>query len=148
MAHFDRHRDEQIAAEVNVDRALMCPAAGCPNRWSVSGERGRGCSAHYWSNPRDWPRITQALIEAETNRARYFAAARPERLEPASMEMRKAAVAALHAFVNERGRDARAWAAELQRQHHAGKRLSEVQVDAYRRALRLEPMPDDHAFAE
>lgn len=139
MTHFDRHRDEQLAADVNVDRTLLCPAAGCPNRWSVAGERGRGCSAHYWANPRDWPRITQELVEAETRLALIAAAARPAvPPETPPLDVRKAAVAVLHAFVDERNRDPRAWARELQRRHQAGERLSAVKVEAYRRALRLE----------
>ena len=137
MSYFDRvaNRDQKIAEDVNVDRALMCPAAGCPNRWSVSGERGRGCSAHYWANPRDWPRITQAILEAETDRARYAAAGRPEPSAELPYAVRKAAVAALHAFVDNRAADPRAWARELQRRHLAGERLSEVRVNAYRAVL-------------
>lgn len=139
--HFDRHRDEQVAAEVNVDRSLMCPAAGCPNRWSVSGERGKGCSSHYWANPRDWPRITQELVEAETDRARWAAAAKPERPEARPGDLgpvRKAAVAALQAFVDNRASDSRAWARELHRRHLAGERLAPSTVATYRGVLRLE----------
>lgn len=137
---YEKARDQGVADEVEtVDRVLMCPAAGCPNRWSVSGERGRGCSAHYWANPRDWPRITQELVEAETRRALQAAAARPTPLlETLPHEMRKTAVAALHAFVDERQRDHRAWARDLERRHRAGERLPELKVDAYRRALRLD----------
>jgi hypothetical protein len=131
-------RDQRLADEVNVDHALMCPAAGCPNRWSVSGDRGRGCSAHYWAAPREWPRITQALLEAETDRARYAAAAKPPPAEPPTFEMRKAAVAVLHAFVDERQCDPLAWARELRRRHTVGERLPAHKVDAYRRALRLD----------
>jgi hypothetical protein len=137
---YERARDQYVADEPehNVDRALMCPAAGCPNRWSVSGDRGRGCSAHYWADPREWPRITQALVDAETDRARYAAAARPPPAEPPTTEMRKAAVAALQAFVDDRHRDPRAWARELQRRHERGERLPDVKVAAYREALRLD----------
>jgi hypothetical protein len=136
---YERARDERIADEVAspMDRALMCPAAGCPLRWSVSGERGRGCSAHYWANPRDWPSITQRLVEDDADRARYGPADRPE-AAPVQPEVRKAAVAALHAFADGRGRDPRTWARELQRRHAAGERLSEFKVEAYRRALRLD----------
>lgn len=136
---YEKARDQRIADEADapIDRALMCPAAGCPLRWSVSGERGRGCSAHYWAEPHDWPRITERLQRAETERALYAAAKRPPP-EPVSLELRKAAVAALHAFADDRAGDPRAWARELQRQHAAGKPLRPDKIDAYRRVLRLD----------
>jgi hypothetical protein len=145
---YEKARDQKIADEVMppVDRALMCAAHGCPLRWSVSGDRGRACSRHYWAEPREWPRITQWILDAEADRARYGAAARAE-ADPVAPEVRKASVAALHAFVDHHAADPLAWARELQRRHRAGERLSEDKVDAYRRVLRLDISSGDGAGA-
>jgi hypothetical protein len=139
---YEKARDQKIADEVAlpVDRALMCSAHGCPLRWSMSGDRGRACSRHYWAEPREWPRITQWIIDAETERARYAQASRPL-AEPIEPEVRKAAVAALQSFAEQHAADPLAWARELHRRHRAGERLSEDKVDAYRRVLRLDPTP-------
>ena len=139
---YEKARDQHVADDVvTVDRALMCPAAGCPNRWSVAGDRGRACSAHYWADSRDWPRITQHLQEVEFERARYADAGRPA-IAPATLEERKTVVARLHDVVESRT-DPRAWARELQRRHHAGEPLSPSKVDEYRRALRLDASTDE-----
>ena len=62
-----RNTDRQIANEAN-DRSLMCKAHGCPNLWSCDfGEKL--CSAHAYSPPHDWPRITETLRTIETERA-------------------------------------------------------------------------------
>lgn len=134
-------RDEAIAAEVNIDRALMCPALGCPNRWSVEGERGRACSAHYWAASHDWPRITQELLDAETRRAlRCAVAASQPPAAPVPIEQRRATVAAFNAFVEHKGGDPRAWARERLRRHDAreGRRLTPAEVDECRRLARLD----------
>lgn len=75
-----QRRDDAIVDEVNgmakADRALMCRAAGCPNRWSVNSEgRVMLCSAHAWSPAREWPQITQAQNEAADARSRGVARA-------------------------------------------------------------------------
>jgi hypothetical protein len=87
--------DQRVADEAEDDRALMCMAVGCPRRWSVSGDRGRACSAHYWAERADWPRITEAVLRAETDRA-LVAAAKP--VAPVSPEQRAQALAALAKF--------------------------------------------------
>lgn len=142
---YEKARDQHVADEVVlVDRALMCSAHGCPLRWSVMGDRGRACSAHYWAEPHDWPRITQRILDAEADRARYADAGRPARA-PATLEERKTVVARLHDVVESRT-DPRAWARELQRRHQAGEPLSPAKIDEYRRALRLDA-PTDQAGA-
>lgn len=141
-ANVTNRRDQRIADEAAwpVDSHLMCPAVGCPNRWSVSGERGRGCTWHYWADPHDWPRITERLVRAETDRALYAACQRPESAPPPTYAERKAANEALAAFVQGRAVDPKAWARELQRRHEEkdGKPLRPDQIDAYRRVLRLD----------
>lgn len=137
---YERARDQAIADEVGaswVRSPLMCAAAGCPLPWSVSGERGKACSAHYWAPPHEWPRITQRILDAIADRDRYAAAGRAASV-PVTSEMRKAAVAALHAYVDDRHGDPRAWARELQRRHEAGERLRPDKVQAYRGVLRLD----------
>jgi hypothetical protein len=152
-SYKDRARDEAIVDEVNVDRALRCPAAGCPNRWSVEGDRGRGCSAHYWADPRDWPRITQEFLEAETRRALYAAASRPVPDAVPATPPRQAAIIALRAFAAwirspaQRG-DGRDWARALQCSDQSGERLTRFQVNAYRQALRLEAAVSDKVVAD
>lgn len=68
---YEKARDQAIADEANAPKAdddrgrLMCAAKGCPRQWAVAGDWGRACSAHYWADRSDWPRITQQLLEAE-----------------------------------------------------------------------------------
>jgi hypothetical protein len=69
---FERAVDQRVADESTSYDPLMCRAKGCPNRWSVdSGDRGVNhlCSAHAWSDSRDWPQITQAQNDLATDRA-------------------------------------------------------------------------------
>ena len=144
MSYREHARDEKLAAEVNVDRAQMCPAAGCPNRWTVSGERGRACSAHYWSEPRDWPGITQRMQEAETERARRnaYAATRPP---PPTLAQKLAALLAARACLSAE-RPRLAWAHQLRERHRGGARLTPEQIADYRRALyspNASPQPEE-----
>jgi len=136
---YEKARDQRVADEVDepVDRALMCPASGCPLRWCVEGDRGRGCSAHYWAPAHEWPRITQRILDGIAHHARYAAAGRPP-AEPMTPEQRRATATAVADFVASRAADPRAWARELQRRHDAGEALPAAKVDAYRRALRLD----------
>lgn len=46
------------------DGALMCRAHGCPMRWSVMFGEVKACSYHAWSEPREWPAITEALLRS------------------------------------------------------------------------------------
>jgi hypothetical protein len=60
---FARLRDKRIADEANgADREQMCRASDCPNRWSVHTEGSAPlCSAHRWSEPQDWPAVTEKV---------------------------------------------------------------------------------------
>jgi hypothetical protein len=42
------------------DNYLMCSANGCPNFWSVKMGKPL-CSAHQWSDPKEWGAITAKL---------------------------------------------------------------------------------------
>lgn len=134
MSYKNHVRDNAIADEANVDRSLMCPAQGCQNRWSVDGERGRACSAHYWADPREWPRITQQLLDADAERAlRYGRVRVPPSAPKLTTQERRAAVQALQACCKQA--PDRTWAAQLQARHQRGERLTLSQVQAYRSAL-------------
>lgn len=62
--------DQFNAGEVGYTPDLMCRAQGCPNRWSIDAEgRNKLCSAHAWSDPHLWPRITQEQMDAVSNLA-------------------------------------------------------------------------------
>lgn len=95
---FDEARDQRIANDSATDKSLMCCAMRCPNRWSVDAGNGRCCSAHAWSDRHLWPQITQEQLDAETERAVYAAAPRPE----AKPVDKRAATQALQQFVARR----------------------------------------------
>jgi hypothetical protein len=139
---YAKARDARIADEVVEDDVeLRCPAYGCPHRWSVHGDRGKGCSAHYWSNPADWPAITERLLRDQVDRAieRTNREAAPAR--PLTREGRRSILEGLRGF----GRlpaDPRAWAYALQERHRAGEKLTEAEVRAYRAALPHRPSHD------
>ena len=70
MSTYRSRALEQRAANDHDDqRDLMCAAQGCPHRWSVDAGSGRLCSAHAWSDPHQWPRITQEQIDRMADRA-------------------------------------------------------------------------------
>ena len=70
MSYKTRARDQKVADEASeVDRTLMCPAHGCPCRWTVHGDRGIACSAHNRASHKDWPAITEQLQRDVVQRA-------------------------------------------------------------------------------
>jgi hypothetical protein len=134
MSYKATKRDQMVADDVlETDRQLRCSAHGCPRLWSVSGDRGKACSAHYWAEPADWPRITADLQRQETERA--FAVSQAK---PAAATMNREQRRALLQRLSEVGRtqaDPKAWAKRLRDRHKAGETLTRAQIDAYRRAL-------------
>ena len=46
------------------DASLMCRAHGCPMRWSVMFGDVKACSYHAWTEPREWPAITESLLRS------------------------------------------------------------------------------------
>ena len=139
-------RDQAIADDAIADIGLMCSAHGCPRRWTVDGDRGRACSAHYWASPEDWPRITEALQRSDVQRAIEDANREPVR--PLTRDQRRAVLGKL-AKLGREPNDPKAWAHELRERHERGDRLSEADIAAYRRALpqRRAPLLDDEVPA-
>jgi hypothetical protein len=135
QSSYDKNRDEGIAEAASADRALMCPAVGCPRRWSLVGQRGKACGSHYWADRRDWPRITQELQRLEVDLAMAEAGKpSPPLITPAE---RRNLGATLRQLVQPRD-PSKAWAHRLHERHLAGERMTQAQVDAYRNALQLD----------
>lgn len=135
---YQQRRDQRIADDYSVDQALMCAAAGCPNRWSVSLGNGRGtCSAHTWAQAEHWPGITQREVDRETERAYQAAVERPPaRSAPGKCpdRLRGRLRAAVQTLGEQRpGRD---WAERLRAREQAGGDLTEFQRHAWRAVLR------------
>lgn len=53
---------QKIKEKVEFD-PRSCPAMGCPCRASVDLGAGFKCRYHAWSDPHDWPAITEGLIQ-------------------------------------------------------------------------------------
>ena len=126
---FDEARDQRIAREV-TDRTLMCRAQECPRRWSVNKGEGGLCSAHAWSDPKQWPQITQELHDLDLQKARY-----PEPPEPVKTGTREQALAALKTM-RVGNPDPKAWARKLESRDMSGEHLTRLQTTMYQEALR------------
>ena len=124
-------KSDQIAADsVYVDRALMCSAAGCPNRWSVDAGGGRLCSAHAWASHHEWPSITNEQLDAETQRAIDAQTPREAQrfVKPDPVKLSRY-LAKLAAGIRDAQRDPRGWARALRERQEAGERLTQAQID-------------------
>lgn len=144
---YQQRRDQRVADDYSVDQALMCAAAGCPNRWSVSLGNGRGtCSAHTWAPADQWPGITQREVDRETERAYQAAEDHPPvRSAPGKCpeRLRGRLRAAVQSLAEQRpGRD---WAERLRAREEAGGDLTEFQRHAWRRVLPLTAGADSDA---
>ncbi len=132
---MSKSRDQRIADEtLQYDEKLMCKAKGCPHRWSVNAGSGKLCSAHAWSDPQDWPRITREQSDAETDRAMYGSPARHKPpAAPLTLEQKRAIGAKLRqAMRNPGGRD---WAYRLRDREARGEKLNQAQRTMWREAL-------------
>lgn len=133
-------RDEAIVDDTKAERALQCTAAGCPNRWAVDAGSGKLCSAHAWRDPRDWPRITQQLVDDETERA-YRAGMDTQPMEPRAPLTReqKASLGQRIRAALQRMRDlaggSRQWAHRLKAREQGGEKLTSAQRDMWRAAV-------------
>lgn len=124
-------KSDQIAADsFHVDRALMCSAAGCPNRWSVDAGGGRLCGAHAWASPHEWPSITSEQLDAETQRALDAQTPREaQRFVKPDPEKLSRYLGKLSAGIRDAQRDPRGWAKALRKRQEAGERLTQAQLD-------------------
>jgi hypothetical protein len=127
-------RDRAIADDAGADFALRCRAYGCPRQWSVNFGT-KLCSAHALAiDPREWPRITAALLADEADRARFGPP--PAAHERPSMTKAEglAALALVregHLFARQLPRD---WAHRLEQAERDGRPLSARQRSAWRQA--------------
>lgn len=130
---FDRARDQRVADEVShdaaIDRASMCAAHGCPNRWGVDRGDGRLCSAHAWAARHHWPQVTDEQIDASARRAAALASTThgSGRRDPARL------AAALEPL--RRPTDPKAWIGRLKARLDAGERLTVTQREMLQTAL-------------
>lgn len=138
MKRFNAKADAQAAEAATTSRHLMCHANGCPNRWAVQREGSGGlCSAHAWSDPHLWPRITQEVRDAETDRARQAGerdvGAEEQRLTLAD---KRAILERLRGMDFSRpGQNGKAWAHALKAREGRGERLTPAQRAMWRAAL-------------
>jgi hypothetical protein len=126
---FDQFDDKRVAEGANDDRALMCSAHQCPNRWSVDNGSGRLCSAHAWSDRLEWPAITAQQHWQETERARKSTEPKP----PAPKVDKAEVIRKLQAFAG--GQTGKAWAYALRDREQAGELLPKAHRDMWRAAL-------------
>lgn len=134
-------RDQRIADEVGLDRETRCIASRCPCRWTVDAGNGRLCSAHAWADPFHWPRITDELLDRETERAiRADRAAPPAPKRPLSRTEQLQLLHRMRAQLQRlaAGRGNLDWAHRLKARDEAGDRLTLAQRQSYRAALRLD----------
>lgn len=151
QAKFDSTKDPSTRPTASGDHDLMCAARGCPNRWSVQREGGRGmCSAHAWvEDAHLWPVITQEQLDAAADRARYRDAM-ADRPRPATLAMAEK-VEILQRLASIGTADPHAWAKRLQARGRAGEALSQAQRDclrsyeAFMGARRGSTIPDDYS---
>lgn len=135
-SNFENWQDRKVADDSTQDRALMCSAIGCPNRWSVTGcANGTCCSAHAWSDTRYWPQITQEQLDAQTDRA-LRNAARAYQPEPVA-DVRRLREELTKLGNNLRGaaQNPQAWAYRLKAREEAGEKLNDHQSKAWREVI-------------
>lgn len=108
----------------------MCQAHGCPNRWIINDAKGKLCRLHHHAEPVDWPQITSAILQGKTPNL-------PVKQEQAAglNSARQKALEEFKAFTRGNNLD-RTWAHRLKAREEAGERLSIVQKQLWRDALR------------
>lgn len=132
MSSF-RNQFAQQKQEEHDDRANMCRAHECPNRWSVS--EGYLCSAHAYAPMDKWHDITN-------EQCRLFAARqgadRQPRYRPVSLmteSQKRATIIKLSEFAKSGNRDPKLWAYKLRDRERNGEQLSGVQKQMWRAVL-------------
>lgn len=128
-------RDQRIADEVGIAQTLRCTAMGCPNAWSVS-IGSRLCSAHAWADPSQWPGITQSVLDAEADRARFGLPGRQQAVRHLSAQEKRSIGARMRDALSQSG--GRDWAMRLRDRDQQGEPLTDAQRHMYRAALWLD----------
>ncbi len=133
-------RDRRIADDVAIDRALLCCANDCPNRWSVDAGAGRCCSAHAWADHHLWPQITAEQQDAETDRAlaNTVGPAPSAPRVPLTLADKREILGRLAALFR-KPRDHRAWQRALEEKVRRGEQLSAMQRHCLAEARRSMP---------
>jgi hypothetical protein len=124
-------RDKRIADEASAPMPAGCAAMGCPRPWSVSMDGVRTCSAHAFKDWKQWPRITQELLDHDLDHARGIVGRVRDRPAPMSPEKAREKLRDLKIGTA----PPREWAHRLREQERAGKILTVAQREAWRRVL-------------
>lgn len=105
----------------------LCNAHGCPNRWAVD-MGSRLCSAHAWSQPHQWPKITEDQYRKPSKPL-------PPTQRVYTLDEKIKALQDLR-FTLKQPQDMKAWAQRLKACEQAGEPLTSTQREAWRTALR------------
>lgn len=130
MSFEPARKIKDIESENEAERALMCAAHNCPNRWSVDAGHGRLCSKHAWADPLDWGHITQQIHAGEFTKVRRHQDP-PHRMT----EQEKVATLLNLKDMIKKPIDFKAWAHKLKERESNGEQLTRLQRSMYRRAL-------------
>lgn len=121
-----------IENDMESERRLMCSANNCPQVWSVDGGNGRLCSAHAWASPKQWNRITDGLFTSVARKSQPVEATP----SPPLTQAEKRAIAENLAVVLKQPKNPKDWALKLKAKDDAGYKLSAIQKQFYREALK------------
>jgi hypothetical protein len=125
-------RDKRIADEAAPANPPGCRAAGCPLPWSTDFGGAPLCTYHgRCSSAHEWPRVTQQLLDIETERALNG----PRSPKPQRYATRADGVAALQKLRQMGRGDPKLWARRLQWREENGRTLTRFQREAWRIAL-------------
>ena len=134
---FGGKYDQVVADEANKEaeetRKLRCQAHGCPMPWSSDFGMGRFCRWHRDKKPYEWPEITQ-FTQAQ------FELDQKERYRQNSLKgERYADPERLKQIMSQLGNppDSLAWARKLRDREQSGEKLSMIQKEAWRKALKV-----------
>ncbi len=130
---FNAKRDAAVADHAIADRALLCTASGCPNRWSLNFGKPL-CRFHAFAEPHAWPQVTQEQLDAETDRALAGQVPKVQAtVKHWSLAEKRELLQGLRAlFASAPASSGRAWATLLRRREQAGEPLTAAQRDMWR----------------
>jgi hypothetical protein len=123
---------KRLQEDLSVEKNLNCAAHGCPNLWSTDAGNGRLCSAHAWCPPYDWPRVTEALVDAVAARKKE------EPTKPLKVFTRQEQLDAIELLRKTFHFDAdkKSWAKRLKQRELSGENISTYHRNLWREALR------------